>query len=94
MEYVAARESSFSTSFDTEITPEFVRSEIESGRAIIPSNRKHPELEPMIIGKNFLTKVNANIGNSPVKSNIEEELDKLLWAVRWGSRYSDGLINR
>ena len=85
MEYVAARESSFSTSFDTEITPEFVRSEIESGRAIIPSNRKHPELEPMIIGKNFLTKVNANIGNSPVKSNIEEELDKLLWAVRWGA---------
>ena len=85
MEYVAARESSFSTSLETEITPEFVRSEIESGRAIIPSNRKHPELEPMIIGKNFLTKVNANIGNSPVKSNIEEELDKLLWAVRWGA---------
>ena len=70
---------------DTEITPEFVRKEIESGRAIIPSNIKHPELEPMIIGKSFLTKVNANIGNSPVRSNIEEELDKLLWAVRWGA---------
>ena len=85
MEFVAARESSYSSSLETEITPEFVRSEIESGRAIIPSNIKHPELEPMIIGKNFLTKVNANIGNSPVKSNIEEELDKLLWAVRWGA---------
>ena len=87
-------ESSYSSSLETEITPEFVRSEIESGRAIIPSNIKHPELEPMIIGKNFLTKVNANIGNSPVKSNIEEELDKLLWAVRWGADTVDGFINR
>lgn len=85
MEFVAARENSFNTNKRTVITPEFVRKEIESGRAIIPSNIKHPELEPMIIGKNFLTKVNANIGNSPVKSNIEEELDKLLWAVRWGA---------
>ena len=85
MEYVAARENSYLDNKDTEITPEFVRSEIEVGRAIIPSNIKHPELEPMIIGKNFLTKVNANIGNSPVKSNIEEELDKLLWSVRWGA---------
>ncbi len=85
MEYVAARENSFNSNKKTLITPEFVRSEIESGRAIIPCNVKHPELEPMIVGKNFLTKVNANIGNSPVKSNIEEELDKLLWAVRWGA---------
>ena len=85
MEYVAARENSYSDSEDIEITPEFVRSEIEAGRAIIPSNIKHPEIEPMIIGKNSLTKVNANIGNSPVKSNIEEELDKLLWSVRWGA---------
>ena len=85
MEFVAARENSFNSDKKISITPEFVRSEIESGRAIIPCNLKHPELEPMIIGKKFLTKVNANIGNSPVKSNIEEELDKLLWAVRWGA---------
>ena len=85
MEYVAARENSYNSNSEKSITPEFVRSEIESGRAIIPSNIKHPELEPMIIGKNFLTKVNANIGNSPVKSDIEEELDKLLWSVRWGA---------
>ena len=85
MEFVAHRENAFNSTRDTEITPEFVRKEIESGRAIIPSNIKHPELEPMIIGKSFLTKVNANIGNSPVRSNIEEELDKLLWAVRWGA---------
>ena len=85
MEYVAARENSFYSNKEALITPEFVRKEIESGRAIIPCNIKHPELEPMIIGKKFLTKVNANIGNSPVKSNIEEELDKLLWAVRWGA---------
>jgi phosphomethylpyrimidine synthase len=85
MEYVAARENSYNNNSEKTITPEFVRSEIESGRAIIPSNIKHPELEPMIIGKKFLTKVNANIGNSPVKSDIEEELDKLLWSVRWGA---------
>ena len=85
MEYVAARENSYNNNHEKTITPEFVRSEIQSGRAIIPSNIKHPELEPMIIGKNFLTKVNANIGNSPVKSDIEEELDKLLWSVRWGA---------
>jgi phosphomethylpyrimidine synthase len=85
MEYVAARENSYNNNSKKTITPEFVRSEIQSGRAIIPSNIKHPELEPMIIGKNFLTKVNANIGNSPVKSDIEEELDKLLWSVRWGA---------
>ena len=85
MEYVAARENSYNNNSEKTITPEFVRNEIQSGRAIIPSNIKHPELEPMIIGKNFLTKVNANIGNSPVKSDIEEELDKLLWSVRWGA---------
>ena len=84
MEYAAARENSF-TSLEAKVTPEYVRSEIELGRAIIPANIKHPELEPMVIGKNFLTKVNSNIGNSPVKSDIEEELDKLLWSVRWGA---------
>ena len=85
MEFVAARENGFHQDKESHITPEFVRKEVEAGRAIIPANIKHPELEPMVIGKKFLTKVNANIGNSPVKSNIEEELDKLLWAVRWGA---------
>jgi phosphomethylpyrimidine synthase len=84
MEFAAARENSFANS-EVKVTPEFVRSEIALGRAIIPANIKHPELEPMVIGKNFLTKVNSNIGNSPVKSDIEEELDKLLWSVRWGA---------
>ena len=87
MEYIAIRENIFHNkpNHDNKITPEFVRSEIACGRAIIPSNINHPEIEPMIIGKNFLTKVNANIGNSPVRSDINEELDKLLWAVRWGA---------
>ncbi len=87
MEYAAIRENIFHnrTEHDNKITPEFVRDEIASGRAIIPSNINHPEIEPMIIGKNFLTKVNANIGNSPVRSDITEELDKLLWSVRWGA---------
>ena len=67
------------------VTPEFVRDEVAAGRAIIPSNRKHPELEPMIIGRNFLVKVNANIGNSAVSSSIEDEVEKLRWAVRWGA---------
>ena len=84
MEFAAARENSFTDS-DNKVTAELVRSEIASGRAIIPANIKHPELEPMVIGKKFLTKVNSNIGNSPVKSDIEEELDKLLWSVRWGA---------
>lgn len=66
------------------ITPEFVRDEIARGRAIIPANINHPELEPMIIGRNFLVKVNANIGNSAVTSSIEEEVEKLVWATRWG----------
>ena len=84
MEFAAARENSFTDS-ENKVTAELVRSEIASGRAIIPANIKHPELEPMVIGKKFLTKVNSNIGNSPVKSDIEEELDKLLWSVRWGA---------
>ena len=67
------------------ITPEFVRKEIACGRAIIPANINHLELEPMVIGKNFLVKVNANIGNSPVTSSIEEEVEKLIWAIRWGA---------
>ncbi len=67
------------------ITPEFVRSEIATGRAIIPNNINHPESEPMIIGRNFLVKINANIGNSAVTSNIEEEVEKAVWACRWGA---------
>ena len=67
------------------ITPEFVRQEIAAGRAIIPANINHPEAEPMIIGRNFLVKVNANIGNSAVTSSIEEETEKLVWATRWGA---------
>jgi len=66
------------------ITPEFVRSEVARGRAIIPANINHPELEPMIIGRNFLVKVNANIGNSSITSSIEEEVEKMLWSIRWG----------
>ncbi|MDZ4102217.1 MAG: phosphomethylpyrimidine synthase ThiC [Hydrogenophaga sp.] len=67
------------------ITPEFVRDEVARGRAIIPANINHPEVEPMAIGRNFLVKVNANIGNSAVTSSIEEEVDKLVWAIRWGA---------
>ena len=67
------------------ITPEFVRSEIARGRAIIPSNINHAELEPMIIGRNFLVKINANIGNSAVSSSVEEEIEKMVWAIRWGA---------
>ena len=69
----------------SEITAEFVRSEIAAGRAIIPSNINHPELEPMIIGRNFLVKINANIGNSAVASSIEEEVEKMRWATKWGA---------
>jgi phosphomethylpyrimidine synthase len=67
------------------ITPEFVREEIARGRAIIPANINHPELEPMIIGRNFLVKINANIGNSAVSSSVEEEIEKMVWAIRWGA---------
>lgn len=67
------------------ITPEFVRSEIASGRAILPANINHPESEPMIIGRNFLVKINANLGNSPLTSSISEEVEKAVWAIRWGA---------
>jgi phosphomethylpyrimidine synthase len=76
---------SFGASMPKRITPEFVRSEIARGRAIIPNNINHPESEPMIIGRNFLVKVNANIGNSAVSSSIAEEVEKLVWAIRWGA---------
>nr|WP_111498240.1 phosphomethylpyrimidine synthase ThiC [Marinobacter bohaiensis] len=69
----------------SEITPEFVREEIARGRAILPANINHPEVEPMIIGRNFLVKINGNIGNSAVSSSIEEEVEKLTWGIRWGS---------
>ncbi|WGY48673.1 phosphomethylpyrimidine synthase ThiC [Vibrio sp. ABG19] len=74
----------FGANLPREITAEFVRREVAEGRAIIPSNINHPESEPMIIGRNFLVKVNANIGNSSVSSSIEEEVEKLVWATRWG----------
>ncbi|GIX18066.1 MAG: hypothetical protein KatS3mg119_2252 [Rhodothalassiaceae bacterium] len=75
----------FGADLPDEITPEFVRDEVAAGRAIIPSNINHPESEPMIIGRNFLTKINANIGNSAVASSVEEEVEKLVWAIRWGA---------
>ena len=76
---------SFGASIPSEITPEFVRAEVARGRAIIPANINHPELEPMIIGRNFLVKINANIGNSAVASSIEEEVEKMRWATKWGA---------
>nr|MBA3274014.1 phosphomethylpyrimidine synthase ThiC [Chthoniobacterales bacterium] len=76
---------SFGAAIPREITPEFVRSEVARGRAIIPANINHPELEPMIIGRNFLVKINANIGNSAVASSIEEEVEKMRWATKWGA---------
>jgi phosphomethylpyrimidine synthase len=76
---------SFGASVPLFITPEFVRDEVARGRAIIPSNNNHAELEPMIIGRNFLTKINANIGNSAVTSSVEEEVEKMVWAIRWGA---------
>ncbi len=99
MEYVAARENlgretalntprdgeSFGASIPDHVTPEFVRDEVARGRAIIPSNINHPESEPMAIGRNFLVKINANIGNSAVASNVATEVDKLVWAIRWGA---------
>ncbi len=74
----------FGAAIPAEITPEFVRSEVARGRAIIPCNVNHPETEPMIIGRNFLVKINANIGNSALGSSINEEVDKMTWAIRWG----------
>ncbi|WP_353855079.1 phosphomethylpyrimidine synthase ThiC [Bacillus sp. Bos-x628] len=76
MEFIAIRE---------QLSPEFVREEVASGRAVIPANINHPESEPMIIGKNFHVKINANIGNSAVTSSIEEEVEKMTWAIRWGA---------
>jgi phosphomethylpyrimidine synthase len=75
----------FGANIPEEITPEFVRQEVAAGRAVIPCNINHPEAEPMIIGRNFLVKVNANIGNSALGSSIEEEVEKLVWATRWGA---------
>jgi phosphomethylpyrimidine synthase len=76
---------SFGADIPAHITPEFVRDEIARGRAIIPANINHGELEPMIIGRNFLVKINANIGNSAVTSSVEEEVEKMVWAIRWGA---------
>ncbi|MCH8198325.1 MAG: phosphomethylpyrimidine synthase ThiC, partial [Proteobacteria bacterium] len=98
MEYVAIRENlgrtdaleaasggeGFGAEIPPVVTPEFVRDEVARGRAIIPSNINHPESEPMIIGRNFLVKINANIGNSAVTSTAAEEVDKMVWATRWG----------
>ena len=99
MEYVATRENlgremirdhvrdgeSFGAAIPDHVTPEFVRDEVARGRAIIPNNVNHPESEPMAIGRNFLVKINANIGNSAVASNVAAEVDKLVWAIRWGA---------
>jgi phosphomethylpyrimidine synthase len=99
MEYVAERENlgrarlaeykrdgeSFGASIPDYVTPEFVRDEIARGRAIIPNNINHPESEPMAIGRNFLVKINANIGNSAVASNVATEVDKMVWSIRWGA---------
>jgi phosphomethylpyrimidine synthase len=99
MEFVAVRENvkaeaalaaqhpgqSWGAAIPRKITPEFVRDEVARGRAIIPANINHPELEPMIIGRNFLVKINANIGNSAVTSSIEEEVEKMVWSIRWGA---------
>jgi phosphomethylpyrimidine synthase len=84
-EAILADGESFGASVPAFVTPEFVRSEIARGRAIIPSNINHGELEPMIIGRNFLVKINANIGNSAVSSSVEEEVEKMVWAIRWGA---------
>ncbi|HYL00656.1 MAG TPA: phosphomethylpyrimidine synthase ThiC, partial [Steroidobacteraceae bacterium] len=99
MEYVALRENlgrersagaardgnSWGAVLPEQVTPEFVRAEIAAGRAILPANVNHPESEPMIIGRNFLVKINANIGNSAVTSSTAEEVDKMVWAIRWGA---------
>jgi len=77
--------NAWGASIPDEVTPEFVRDEVARGRAIIPSNINHQEIEPMIIGRNFLVKINANIGNSAVASSIEEEVEKMIWATRWGA---------
>src|SRR5690554_8028578 len=76
---------SFGASIPKMVTPEFVRDEVARGRAIIPANINHPESEPMAIGRNFLVKVNANIGNSAVASDVANEVDKMVWSIRWGA---------
>ncbi|MDE2460157.1 MAG: phosphomethylpyrimidine synthase ThiC, partial [Gammaproteobacteria bacterium] len=78
------RGQSFGAAIPEEITPQFVRDEVARGRAIIPANVNHPELEPMVIGRNFLVKINTNIGNSAVTSSIAEEVEKMVWSARWG----------
>jgi phosphomethylpyrimidine synthase len=101
MEFVAVRENlmalggrekvrshsgeSFGATLPEIVTPEFVRDEVARGRAIIPANINHPEIEPMVIGRNFLVKINSNIGNSAVTSSIEEEVEKMIWSIRWGA---------
>ncbi|CAC9623082.1 Phosphomethylpyrimidine synthase ThiC (EC 4.1.99.17) [uncultured Gammaproteobacteria bacterium] len=101
MEYIAIRENckwqdykdqigqqkgeSFGANIPDEITPEFVRDEVARGRAVIPANINHPESEPMIIGRNFMVKINGNIGNSALGSSIDEEVDKMVWGIRWGA---------
>ena len=84
----------FGADIPAEITPEFVRDEVARGRAIIPANINHPESEPMIIGRNFLVKINANIGNSALTSSIDEEVEKMTWSMPLGRRYSDGPFDR
>lgn len=86
MEYVAIRENQLveKAGLDTYITPDFVREEVANGRAVIPANPNHPEAEPMIIGNKFLVKINTNIGNSSLSSNIEKEVEKAIWSCRWG----------
>lgn len=96
MEYVAIRENMncAELGIETHITPEFVRQEIAAGRALLPANINHPEAEPMIIGRNFLVKINTNIGNSATTSGIEEEVEKALWSCKWGRRHADGPLHR
>ena len=79
------RGQSFGAAIPEYVTPEFVRDEVARGRAIIPANINHPEAEPMIIGRNFLVKINANIGNSAVASDVAQEVDKMVWSIRWGA---------
>src|SRR5256886_7801111 len=99
MEFIALRENqrlvagleaqhrgeAFGAQLPRQVTPEFVRAEVARGRAIIPANINHPETEPMVIGRNFLVKINCNIGNSAVTSSIGEEVDQIAWAIRWGA---------
>ena len=96
MEYVAIRENMNceELGIKTHITPEFVRQEIAEGRAVLPANINHPEAEPMIIGRNFLVKINTNIGNSATTSSIDEEVEKALWSCKWGGDTLNGSFHR